>query len=320
MSKESRRQAKMLRRQQRQQSQQKPLVDMSPAPPDQIHPLVEPRIVAAVGLVALGGGVGVGLMLAKILIVWGLLLALLCAAGIIWIYFQHYWAAYKALTDSKKYHGPSVKELAISFFMVAVLVPLSISVFVISSKEEPNLNRASVMLSSIYRQKFVDVPEEIINIVVSNPGNITAINRTNIVLSALSDHVLDKAELYAEILRMSQALIVNDRKVGPNHTEMRPNSSGFIITLMEKDPDVLWSDVLQRKVIMRPIQAGDEKWSKFLDGKLFLYVLISMNFEDEIIEKRGYWKWNFCGYFVATLNFSHSCAPNNIERVVGSRF
>jgi hypothetical protein len=57
-----------------------------------------------------------------------------------------------------------------------------------------------------------------------------------------------------------------------------------------------------------------------LDAKLFLYVLISMNFEDEIADKKGFWRWNFCGYFVAALNFSHSCAPNNIERVWTSRF
>ena len=66
------------------------------------HTLVEPRLVAAVGLVALGGGLGVALMLAHTLALLGLVISLASAAGVIWIYFAHLLEIYKALSKKKQ--------------------------------------------------------------------------------------------------------------------------------------------------------------------------------------------------------------------------
>jgi len=50
------------------------------------HPLVEPRLAAAVGLIALGSGLGIGMMLAKTLMLIGLAISLISFMGVIWIY------------------------------------------------------------------------------------------------------------------------------------------------------------------------------------------------------------------------------------------
>jgi hypothetical protein len=78
------------------------------------HTLVEPRLVAAVGLVALGGGLGVALMLAHTLVLLGLVISLASAAGVIWIYFAHLLEIYKALSKKTIYRGPSIKEIAVA--------------------------------------------------------------------------------------------------------------------------------------------------------------------------------------------------------------
>jgi hypothetical protein len=100
------------------------------------HTLVEPRLVAAVGLVALGGGLGVALMLAHTLVLLGLVISLASAAGVIWIYFAHLLETYRALSKKTIYRGPSIKEIAVAVAMVIVLVPLSIDLYF--STAQPN--------------------------------------------------------------------------------------------------------------------------------------------------------------------------------------
>jgi hypothetical protein len=72
-------------------------------PTEKLHPLIEPRFVGALGVAAFGGGVGLALMLARILLIWGLAISLLCAAAVIWIYAEHFRAAYRALKRREPY-------------------------------------------------------------------------------------------------------------------------------------------------------------------------------------------------------------------------
>ena len=79
-----------------------------PEPPQRQHALVEPRLMAAVGLVALGSGTGIGLMLAHTLIAIGLTISLASALGVIWIYAQHWGAAYQRWRKPEYIQGCSM--------------------------------------------------------------------------------------------------------------------------------------------------------------------------------------------------------------------
>ncbi len=99
-----------------------------PGAPEPPHAFVEPRFVAAVGLAALAFA-GVGLMLAHVFIVVGLLISLASSAGIISIYARHFDGAYQALAHKTIYAGPSIRELLAAGTMVIVIIPLSIAIF-----------------------------------------------------------------------------------------------------------------------------------------------------------------------------------------------
>lgn len=59
--------------------------------------LVGPRVAAAVGLLALGSGVGITLMLAQKFPLVGLVLSLAAVSGVIWIYSGHFNVVYRSL-------------------------------------------------------------------------------------------------------------------------------------------------------------------------------------------------------------------------------
>src|SRR5580700_1864983 len=113
----------------KQRARPKPTKPKPAQPQEQQHAFVGPRLVASVGIMALGSGVGIGLMLAKTLIVVGLALSLLSSLTVIAIYRPHYAKAYKALLTGQRYAGARPLELFGAAALVMILVPLSIVVF-----------------------------------------------------------------------------------------------------------------------------------------------------------------------------------------------
>jgi hypothetical protein len=118
------------------------------------HTLATTRIGATIGLIALGGGLGVGLMLAKTLVTTGFLISLVCSLGVIWLYASHLKSAYRAVTGKTPYEGPPARELLIAVGMVIVLVMVSCSVFSAALVEEPSLNKAQLQIVSISQFKI----------------------------------------------------------------------------------------------------------------------------------------------------------------------
>jgi hypothetical protein len=132
-------------------------------------------MVAAVGLAAFGGGLGLGLMLARVLILVGFLISLASAAAIIWIYFQHFLTAYRALVKRAKYKGPNIKELIAAAGMLVVLIPISASVFAIVSKEEAPPNRGILFLASVATVPIPGSDKNIVNIALNNIGDLSIV-------------------------------------------------------------------------------------------------------------------------------------------------
>jgi low temperature requirement protein LtrA len=106
------------------------------------HPLVEPRVVAAIGAVALGCGIGFGLMLAKQLILIGLVLSLMSAVAMLWIYWKYIAKSYQALKNKEIYDGVGVAELTVAIGIIIAIILLSVPIYVIESRPEPIINRA----------------------------------------------------------------------------------------------------------------------------------------------------------------------------------
>jgi hypothetical protein len=142
--------------------------------PAKPHPLIEARFVGALALAAFGSGVGLALMLARILLIWGLAISLLCAASVIWIYAEHFRAAYRALKRREPYSGAPPKELVAVIIMLVLLVPISFSVYFSMSKEEMNPNRPNMAFANVIQNKNYNDKDEGFSVIVRNLGNIAA--------------------------------------------------------------------------------------------------------------------------------------------------
>ncbi len=272
------------------------------------HTLVQPRLVAAVGLIALGGGLWVGLMLARTLIAVGFLISLACSVSVIWLYGKHLRAAYRAITTRIRYEGPPARELLIALGMVVVLMAVAISVFSVVLLEEPSLNKASVHFAGISQYKIPgNAPS--INIQLHDAGNLDA---TEVIL-LVKGHVTDASMNAA----MDRALAIVDQKNHATASTMRPTQDA-IITLQDIKSDQ-WIDVLEKRVTVPAIPMTDAQWSEFLEAKHIIYVFFKVRYGDQALQGKSYWQANFCGYFVGTTALWHNCDTNLIDRVKGPR-
>ena len=262
------------------------------------HPLVEPRLVAAVGLIALGGGLGVGLMLAHTLILLGLLLCLASAASVVWIYFRHLLRMYKSLSNKSVYSGPSVKEISVAVIMVIVIVPLAFYLYF--SAERPDyLARARLQFDSAAPFKDPNSSNQWINVQMRNTGSLAG---TGVLIRA-EGKLTDSAAVSSEYERTEMDRLRDEiRKLPtPNNQEVQPSNT------------TIWT--------LLNVLLTDADLSNINSAKRALYVFVVANYEDEAIEGKGYWVMEFCGYFIATFSFWHTCPlePNRIFRVDGPR-
>lgn len=128
---------------------------MSDNPSPKIHVLVEPRVVAATALLLGGGGIGIGMMAAHLLISLGLLLAFLSCGAATWIYFDHYVKAYKLLSRNETYSGAPLKELLIVAAMTVVIgITAVIVFFAVFFEKEPDRPHARMEFSRVTLAKL----------------------------------------------------------------------------------------------------------------------------------------------------------------------
>jgi hypothetical protein len=261
------------------------------------HTLVEPRLVAAVSLVALGGGLGVALMLAHTLVLLGLLISLASAAGVIWIYFACVVEIYKALSKKTIYRGPRIKEIAIAVAMVLVLVPLSIDLY-LSSARPDYLAKARLQYDHAFPVKDPRSSAQWINIQVQNAGTLAA---TGAVVGAIGKTSSDALAPEIAKKEMDDLRVKVNATIPPEENTVSPNHAA-ILSL----PDLSVTDA--------DLEAINQ-------AKLVLNVFVVVTYEDEALDGRGYWVTEFCGYYILTLSYWHNCAlsPERVYRSEGSR-
>lgn len=263
------------------------------------HFLVEPRLVAAVGLVALGAGLGVGLMLARTLIYAGFLIALCSAAGVIWIYLAHFMSAYRALVKGRKYKGPSIKELLVAIGMVLVLIPVAASVFAIALRDEAVVHRGVLTFGGPSPLLVPGTDRNIVNITLSNTGDLPIVSPATAIGGWLRETLASADEITREVARLKDQLKKRDQP-GPHRNSIQ-KGAGTVVTI----PD---------------LQISTVDWSKISEGKAYLYVFAFANYSDEAIEGKGYWKMELCAWFTVTFAYWHNCIENKVEFVKGNRY
>jgi hypothetical protein len=268
-----------------------------PPPRKQPHTLVEPRLVAAVGLVALGGGIGIALMLAHTLVLLGLVISLAAAGGVLWIYFAHIVEVYKALSKNTIYRGPSIKEISVALAMVIVLVPLAIDLY-LSRARPDNLARARLQYDRAFPVKDPRTSAQWVNFELKNSGTLAAKRAVVGAIGKLSSasFAVEAAKKEMDDLR---AKVVET--VPPAENTVLPDHSAIITfpNLSITDADI---DAINQ-------------------GKSALNVFVVATYEDEAFEGEGYWITEFCGYYILTLSYWHNCTlvPERVYRVQGSR-
>jgi hypothetical protein len=276
-----------------------------PAESETTHPLLEPRVLAAIAVVALGCGVGFGLMIAKLFITIGLLLSLASAVAVLWIYWAHFKSAYVALRYRQVYSGIGVGELIISLVVVIAVVPLSISIYFAESKEDPIINRAVMEyggaaldpsgVPGIYR----------IKVVFGNKGNLIATNAIGIVAASLADKPLDSASVTQMLDYFASILDRAEKKFSGSKGREIDFDNNIVVHALRVDQNLSPTD-LQHADNSNLFLVDQESLRDVSTGKKSIYILYVQRWEDGSIS--GEWENRGCilnnGLSVVILNLA----------------
>jgi hypothetical protein len=269
------------------------------------HTLVEPRVVAAVGLLALGSSVGIGLMLAQKFALVGLALSLASVAGVVWIYYSQFWDVYRALRDKEAYAGQNIKELLIIFSISIVVTTLSFSLYFSPPNTDNPSVRSRLQFDTISPVKYPNSAKSVFNTQIKNVGNLTAtaaIIRTG---GILSDHALSEDEERAEMGKLISD-IQRVQKVN-RRGEVQPGQAA-VITIPDLKTDSRTG-----------LEVTDDELSKINSANLFLYVFVAAEYADED-RTQDEWRLEYCAYFVTTYAYWHYCTwPSRVYRLPPTR-
>src|SRR5258708_7527770 len=118
------------------------------------HFLLETRALASVGLLGVGGGIGLALMLARVLVVVGFAITTISALCVLWIYAKGLRSAYRTLTKRVPYRGPQIRELLLTNLAAVFLVGIAVAVCSIVLVQEPPTGRATLNLIGLQHVKI----------------------------------------------------------------------------------------------------------------------------------------------------------------------
>jgi hypothetical protein len=268
-----------------------------PAPAPHRHPFLESRFVGACSLLALGVAVGFSLMLAKILVLFGLIIVVGSAFAAFSIYAKHYRSVYSAVKNGKRYQsGPGAIELLVSLAAIMLVVAISPVLYFANASEEIQLHKAEVRLVDIEASRSPGLNGKVfVNVRLKNSGSLTASNVRLIVSGMLVN---------GPALKDTKPLLT---KVENELTNLKEANS----------TDVLTQDFMI--VTIPDLILLDEEWNAVLQGTSSLYVFYSLSYQDDAIRAKGHWHGDFCAYFTYRQNFYHNCGPNHLERVAGAQ-
>jgi hypothetical protein len=202
------------------------------------HTLLEPRVLAAVALFGLGGGIGIGLMLAHTFPLVGLLLSLASVAAVISLYYGHFHHLYRSLIDKRAYTGRNIKELLIIFPLLIVVTTLSFSLYFSPPSTDNPAVRSRLEFNTIQPVKYPNASNSVSNVQLKNVGTLTATRGITRTGGLLSNRVLsvdqERAEMNKLIFDMQQVSRIN------RQGQIQPGQAAIItIRDLNKSTDAL---------------------------------------------------------------------------------
>jgi hypothetical protein len=280
-----------------------------------IHPLVEPRVAAAIAVVALGCGIGFGLMLAKLFMAFGAFLSLASAISVLWIYWRHFKVAYKSISLRTVYDGINITELIVAVIVIIVVIVLSPAIYMVESQEGPIVNRAIMEFGGATFD--VILPEGLYPVKASfaNAGTLIATGADGFAAALLTDKKLDHntisqiLDYFANILSAAEKPPL---RLGGLEIDI---GKGMFATALRADSIKSAADLDPNKNVFLVDRATRQAIEV---GTRMLYVFYVMRWEDGAIP--GFWQIKGCSiYDGRQIEYVRYCYETRIEAIYRSR-
>src|ERR1700738_779273 len=272
------------------------------------HALLQPRALASVGLLGVGGGVGLALMLSRILVPLGLAVTIASSLCVFWIYARALRSIYRAVTKRIPYRGPKVSELMFANVAAVFLIGTAVAVFSIVLTQEPPAGRATLNIVGLHRVKLpASSADGFINVEIKNQGSLDAEKPIILLAARATSTTLTPDVIKKHLVAASDALDSVDSS--GQGSQLRTGLSGIITPREISSPDQ-WASIASPNP-PPGITISDAQWQDFEQAKLAIYVFYIARYQDDG-HKNSYWKTVNCVFFIGTTAFWHNCADNRI--------
>jgi hypothetical protein len=290
---------------------------MAAAPTENSHLLLQPRVLAAVGLAALGTGLGVGLMIAKTMIFVGLLISLSSAVAILWLYWSDFFNAFNSLRTRTVYTGLRVAELAIPLGVIIVIVPISLSVYFAVSQEEPIKNKPNITL-----ERYNPDPATFIRLAltIANTGSMPAHDFQGILAGEVLDKLLDEAALSAIFSKLDVLINQLDNNTAKQHKPSLDVGHPEVIHAYDVNKINVLSDFEAARVNDNLLHLSVTDWPRVLAGNRVLYMFLFIRYIDDNIDGHAYWQQYICAFYTGAEPYYHRCADGEPQIVRKRRY
>jgi len=285
-----------------------------PKPQPRRHILLQPRALAAIGLISVGGGIGLALMLARTIIWVGFAVALGSALLVFWLYWDALRSVYRAASKRIPYRGPALLEVAVATGIAVLMIGISIAVFPIVMAQQSPVGKASLEFGGTV--DFVKAPPSsptgLLNVTIKNAGNLNAEHLTLILIGRVRSGLIAQSDLDRDMKLLEDEVHRADQVAGWQGMQLRPGVSS-VISLQDIDASKL-SEMRANNSVPGAVQLTDDQWRDFENGKSSIYVLYVAHYQDEG-HPGAYWTAATCLYFIATRAYWHACGPNRTDLV-----
>jgi hypothetical protein len=277
------------------------------------HTMLAPGLAAVLAILGLGAGLGIALMLAKVLTYTGYAISLICAGLALWLYIKPLRDVAHSIKSRTAYQGPpSLREISIAIGLVLGVVVVASAVLPISLSEPLNIHKAFVQTKGIERVKIpADAAAGSIWARLNNGGDLDATDLVSLMKGHIANGMMTVQQASAELDAMEKMVSTAPKEMKTVLTKAQDQ----IVTLQDIDA-AKWQEAVSGKLKPPELEFSDTQWTDFLQGKTVIYLFLVARYRDDSLNKGDIWNLRFCGYFVSSTTFWHNCSKNTPEKIV----
>jgi hypothetical protein len=282
------------------------------------HPLAEPRVAAAIAVVALGCGIGFSLMLAKVFMAIGVAISLASALSVLWIYWRHFKGFYRSIGLTTVYAEVSITELVVAVIVIIVVIVLSPAIYIVESQEVPIVNRAIMEFGGATFD--VITPEGLYPVKASfaNAGTLIATGSVGFAAALVTDKKLDQTTI-SQVLDYFSGILSAAEKPPFNLGGLEIDiGKGMFATALRADSIKSAADLDPSKIEEHVFLADRATRQAIEVGTRMLYIFYVLRWEDGAIP--GFWQIKGCSiYDGRQIEYVRYCYETRIEAIYRSR-